>query len=179
MNTDRVLPSPALRHTSRWLVSVGFLLALATQVLAGGEIVTTVQNGNWADFETWDLHIPSSENGDQAVVVHEVDVTEESPETGGLAVGAAAGPGLIDITGSLAVFDGAHMSNAVSERNSYVGASFVQTIMANASLAYDDFSNALFDGVMAEGLVLDTILCPGATSNDSFGLCVSDSAMVF
>ncbi|MCA9759005.1 MAG: hypothetical protein KDA27_24645, partial [Candidatus Eisenbacteria bacterium] len=114
MNTDRVLPSPALRHTSRWLVSVGFLLALATQVLAGGEIVTTVQNGNWADFETWDLHIPSSENGDQAVVVHEVDVTEESPETGGLAVGAAAGPGLIDITGSLAVFDGAQIGTGAN-----------------------------------------------------------------
>lgn len=80
---------------------------------------------------------------------------------------------------TVAIFDSTDMTGMSSERNAYVGAQFTNTTMSNVELLYDDMTDATLTGVVADGLVMDTVKCPGAASGERYGLCTVGAEVAF
>jgi len=85
----------------------------------------------------------------------------------------------IDSDFTIATLDGADLTGFVSERNSYVGAQIVGANMTNVVMTFDDLTDATIDGVIADGLTMNTVKCPGASSGDRYGLCTVGTDVAF
>ncbi|NOX29558.1 MAG: pentapeptide repeat-containing protein [Actinobacteria bacterium] len=85
----------------------------------------------------------------------------------------------IDSDFTIATLDGADLTGFVSERNSYVGAQIVGANMTNVVMTFDDLTDATIADVIADGLTMNTVKCPGASSGDRYGLCTVGTDVAF
>ncbi len=93
----------SLRSSALLLLLTVVPIFFAGPALAGGTFVTSVQDGDWSDRDTWDVQIPSQASGDQVQVEHVVAVNSSGAEANVLLIGVSAQGWLQIVTGELTV----------------------------------------------------------------------------
>ena len=74
------------------------MLVVSQSALAGGGEVSSVQDGNWNDPNTWDIRVPDASLGDQVYIVHNVSANGVGQNATDVNVGWLAGSGSLSMS---------------------------------------------------------------------------------